>query len=171
MICVYSMKWEAFCVKSVANCNSSVVETDNLQLAVASGFLLVWYDNMLTESCWNAHSGVKWEEAWLYVPVLLYIVCLDSWLSPLLYISPIHCFLFPVFLCQGASSPPPLIFFHCLRRAAFPCFSAPVSLFFIWIPVTPVSDPPVSVFWVTFVPSTVCLKIMPPGLWHTDPCR
>lgn len=48
-------------------------------------------DNILTERCWNGHSGVKWAATWLYVPVFLYTVF--SQLSPSsTYISPLHCF-------------------------------------------------------------------------------
>lgn len=123
---------EALCVQRSANWSSSVFKTDNLQLAVASGFVLFWYDNIMTESRWNAHSSVKWEDVWLYVPVFLHTVCLHSCLSPptvYLYYT-----LFP-FSCLPLSGsrlfiPSSLLFFHCLQRAAFPCFYC--SCFFVF---------------------------------------
>lgn len=92
--------WAFFWVQSFANCGPN-------RFAEAAGSLLFWSDNILTECCWNAHSGVKWEDERLYVSVFLYTVCV--WIAvplPPLYISPIHCFLFPVFLCRASLSSP-----------------------------------------------------------------
>lgn len=128
--------WALFWVQSFANCGPN-------RFAEAAGSLLFWSDNILTECCWNAHSGVKWEDERLYVSVFLYTVCV--WIAvPLPHcISLLYTVSFFLSSSVGRHYLPPslfpssLLFFHCLRRAAFPCFS--LSLFVICIPVTPLT--------------------------------
>ena len=149
MIYIHSVVLEASALKSAAGWSSSVVTTGNLQLAAASGLLVFWYHETLTESCWNAHSGVKWAEVWLFCTL-----CLDSWLSSpphssSLYISPIHCFLFPVVLPVSPSSS------TVYRERLFLVFLLLFS--FNWIPpsllLNSFPNPCLSFFffWVTFV--------------------
>lgn len=94
-------------------------------------------------------------------------LCLDSCPPPpTVYLSYT---LFP-FSCRPLCLP---LFFQYLQRGSFSCFSASVFLQ-LDSPVTPLtlSRTPISGFLGHICPHWLRdLKIIPPALWHTDPCR
>lgn len=77
-------------------------------------------DNVLTESCWNVHSGVKWAGGWVnVVPLCFCTLCLDS-CHPPGCISPLYTV--SLFLFSSVR----MLLFYPVSPFPLPFFSSPV---------------------------------------------